>query len=81
MRFEFRGELKNRVIVDIIKFDKDIAICDANQKFNIDEFTTIFYQKDKFKKEVLGIKETKTFKEVKVTKEIKTSKKKEKVTG
>ena len=65
MKFEFRGELNNGSIVDIFKFEKDIAICDANQSFNIDEFTTIFYQKDKFKKEVLDIK---TFEEVKVFK-------------
>ena len=81
MKFEFRGVLNNGVIVDIFKFENNIAMCYNDKEYDIDEFNVIFYQKDKFKKEVLGIKEVKTSKKTKVTKEIKTSKKKEKAIG
>ena len=62
MKFEFRGQLNNGVIVDIYKFNKDVAICYNNKEYNIDEFNVIFYQKDKFKKEVLGIDKVKVSK-------------------
>jgi len=81
MKFEFRGVLNNGVIVDIFKFENNIAMCYNDKEYDIDEFNVIFYQKDKFKKEVLGIKEVKTSKKTKVTKEIKISKKKEKAIG
>jgi len=55
MKFQFRGQLNDKTVVDIIKFDKDVALCNNGVKINIDEFNTIFYQKDKFKKEILGI--------------------------
>jgi len=57
MKIEFRGQLKTKEIVDIIKFTKDVAVCTDGKKRNIDEFNTIFYSSKKFKEDILKMKD------------------------
>ena len=58
MGYKYRGLIKNRgEVVDIIDFSKDVAKCTDGKDRNIDEFNTIFYPAQDFKKEILKIQE------------------------
>lgn len=56
MKHRYRGELNSGKVVNIFDFDGRIAKCDNGfGDIDIDEFNTIFYPKNLFEKEVLGI--------------------------
>lgn len=60
MKFNYRGQLKNGKMVDVVDFDftKEIALCDNNDKIHIDEFETIFVPIDTFKQKFIIKKKT-----------------------
>jgi len=56
MKYIYRGELNNGKMVDIFKFEGEYAVCDHKMgKIHIDEFNTIYFPRDTFKKQMLKI--------------------------
>lgn len=55
--FKHRGQLNNKSLVDIFEFNGRIAKCGDSIDRDIDEFNTIFYSAQSFKKEILKIEE------------------------
>jgi hypothetical protein len=56
--YRFRGELNNRRgMVDIIDFVDGIALCTDGREISINEFNTILYPVETFKKEILKIED------------------------
>lgn len=56
MKHKYRGQLNNKKMVDIFDFDGEYAKCDhGDGKIHIDEFNTIFFPRDTFKKDILGM--------------------------
>ncbi len=75
MKYKYRGQLNNKKMVDIFNFDGELAKCDHGAgEIHIDEFNCIFFPRDTFKKDVLGMDVDK----VEIKEEIKPFKKKSK---
>lgn len=56
MKYKYRGQLNGGQMVDIFDFDGEYAKCDGKvEKIHIDEFNCIFFPKDTFKKDILGM--------------------------
>jgi len=53
MKVKYRGSLSTGEVVDIIKFDGLIAKCTDAIDRHIDDFNTIFYSGQQFKKDIL----------------------------
>lgn len=59
MKFNYRGQLKDGKMIDIIDFENDLAICDKDIKIKIDEFQTIFVPTEIFKNKFMRTKKAK----------------------
>lgn len=75
MKFEYRASLdKSKEVVDVIKFEGRVAKCSDNIDRDVDDFNTIFFSAEKFKKDILGIVEEKQIEEVETPKQTKKNK-------
>ena len=63
MKFNYRGQLKDGSMVDIIDFDGEKALCDKDITINIEDIQTIFVPSEVFRDKFIKVKKTRSKKQ------------------